>query len=170
LLIFIREEDSKLREETLAAFDCSRFHNKNLHSRSYYQLLAKSKFVTGGHFSDDEDEADNEIDEEDEADSEDEKEDANNGSKKDEEGKAETEAGANEDDEKKKKLALRTNLKEQLLELDYGIYKRGLYVRVEVEGIKYKHFKNFRSDFPLILCRINPAEDTFGFLKVDYSY
>jgi hypothetical protein len=163
----ISEEDSKLREDTLAAYDCSRFNNKNLHPRSYYQLLAKSKFVTGGNFSDDEEGAENEIDEEDEEDSDDEKEDDDDNSKKNEEGKAEDGANANEDDEKKKKLALRTKLKEQLLELDYGIYKKGLYVRVEVEGIKYKHFKNFRSDFPLILCRINPAEDTFGFLKVD---
>lgn len=32
--------------------------------------------------------------------------------------------------------------------------------------MKYKHFKNFDPKFPLILCRINPAEDNFGFLKV----
>jgi len=125
--------------------------------------LAKSKFVTAGVFSDDEEAENNDEAMDDDENSE--NEEGKDGAK---EGKNETKENdvANEDEEKKKKLDMRNQLKEQLLELDYGVYKKGRYVRIEIEGIKYKHFKNFRYDFPIILCRINPAEDTFGFLKV----
>ena len=61
---------------------------------------------------------------------------------------------------------LRSGAKEELLDLEYGIYKKGLYVRIEIDDIKFQHYKRFGPKFPIILCRINPAEDTFGFLKV----
>ena len=35
-----------------------------------------------------------------------------------------------------------------------------------VKNIKYRHFRNFHPEIPLILCRVNPAEDNFGFLKL----
>lgn len=60
-------------------------------------------------------------------------------------------------------------MKEDLLELEYGVYKKGLYVRIEIENIKFQHYKRFKADLPIILCRINPAEDTFGFLKVKFE-
>jgi ribosome biogenesis protein BMS1 len=165
-----------VREETVAGYDSSRFRMNKLHSRSYYKLLVKSKFVTGGDFNEEEkeegeegeeeegegDDENEEIEEEDEEDDEGDdeeggetkKEKAEKRKKKEEEKEAKIAA------EKKEKLDMRNKLKDQLLDLDYGVYRKGLYVRIEIDGIKYKHFRNFKPDFPVTLW------DTFGFLKV----
>jgi len=50
---------------------------------------------------------------------------------------------------------------------DYlGIYKRGSYVRIDIKGIKFKHFNKFSTSQPIVICRINPGEDNFGFIKI----
>ena len=55
---------------------------------------------------------------------------------------------------------------EEFFEKSLGLYKRGAYVKIIIKSIKYKHFKNFSGETPLIFTRINPAEDNFGFLKI----
>lgn len=55
---------------------------------------------------------------------------------------------------------------EEFFEQSLGLYKRGAYVKISITNIKYKHFKNFSGETPLIFTRINPAEDNFGFLKM----
>lgn len=165
------EDDIVMRGETLPAYDCANYKNRTLHSREHYKALVKSKFVTGGQFSDDEDGEDKE-EEENEVEEDDEEEDEENGEKKDkkkgkkDEAQTEEEGKAFNDEERERKYKMRSAMKEELLELEYGIYRRGLYVKVEIENVKFKHYKRFNADFPIILCRINPAEDTFGFLKV----
>lgn len=86
--------------------------------------------------------------------------------KKDDKAKEAGGDGVFADPEREKSFKLRNKMKDELLELEYGVYRRGLYVRVEIENIKFQNYKRFKGDFPIILCRINPAEDTFGFLKV----
>lgn len=116
--------------------------------------------------SDDEEGSDKEDKEDKEAGDDDEDEDDE---KKKKEGNDAEEGEFNiVDPEKEKNFRLRNKMKNELLDLEYGIYKKGLYVRVEVENIKFKHFKKFKPEIPVILCRINPAEDTFGFLKVNF--
>jgi ribosome biogenesis protein BMS1 len=51
------------------------------------------------------------------------------------------------------------------LDNQIGLYKKGKYVKFVIPNIKYKHFKNFTADKPLVLARINPGEDNFGFVK-----
>lgn len=55
---------------------------------------------------------------------------------------------------------------ENLLDPSLGIYKRGTYLKIKLKNIVYKYYRNFSEENPLILCRINPAEDNFGFLKI----
>ena len=130
----------------------------------------KSKFVTGGEFSDGEE---GKEEEENEAiDEEDEEEEEEKNDKKGKKDKKKTEEEIKEEEnngiteEKERNYRARSKVRDQLLEVDYGVYKKGLYVRIEVENIKFQYYKRFKPDFPIILCRINPAEDTFGFLKV----
>jgi len=52
------------------------------------------------------------------------------------------------------------------MDSNYGIFSKGNYVKITIKKIKYKHFKNFKPELPIILCRINPAEDIFGYLKI----
>lgn len=118
--------------------------------------------------SDDEEGSDKE-DKEDKEANEDDDEDEDDDKKKKKEGEAEEGEFNIVDPEKEKSFKLRNKMKDELLDLEYGIYKKGLYVRVEVENIKFKHFKKFKPEIPIILCRINPAEDTFGFLKVTFK-
>lgn len=47
-----------------------------------------------------------------------------------------------------------------------GVLKKGSYVKITVKNVLYKHYRNFTPTHPLVLARINPGEDNFGFLKV----
>ena len=71
-----------------------------------------------------------------------------------------------ENNQQKFKKNEASNENEEFFEQSLGLYKRGAYVKIQVAAIKYKHFKNFSGENPLIFTRINPAEDNFGFLKM----
>lgn len=102
-----------------------------------------------------------------EEESDEENEDAKKGKKRDK---------AAEKDEIEEQKAEEANLKkkpnqinvefESMLDPSLGIYKRGTYIKIVVDNIKYRHYKNFSESNPLVLCRINPGEDNFGFVKV----
>lgn len=47
-----------------------------------------------------------------------------------------------------------------------GVLKKGSYVKITVKNVLYKHYRNFQPEHPLVLARINPGEDNFGFLRV----
>ena len=68
--------------------------------------------------------------------------------------------------QKTKRDLEKANENEEFFDKSLGLYKRGVYVKIVVNSIKFKHFKNFSGETPLIFTRINPAEDTFGFLKI----
>lgn len=55
---------------------------------------------------------------------------------------------------------------EKFIDSYLGLYKKGSYVKMDIKNIKYKHVKNFNAETPLVICRISPGEDNFGFLKV----
>jgi hypothetical protein len=38
------------------------------------------------------------------------------------------------------------------------LYHRGAYVRIDVQGVKLGHYKKFKPEVPLIICRVNPGE------------
>jgi ribosome biogenesis protein BMS1 len=46
-----------------------------------------------------------------------------------------------------------------------GVLKKGAYVKMTVKNVQYKHFRNFTPEHPVVLARINPGEDNFGFIK-----
>lgn len=80
---------------------------------------------------------------------------------------------SDEDDEKEKKKKQEEEQKKKMEEeleneknnvnLDnymdsyLGIYKKGTYVKMDLK-LKYKHFRQFSPEHPLVLCRINPGE------------
>jgi len=66
----------------------------------------------------------------------------------------------------KTKKDLEKHENEEFFEKSLGLYKKGLYVKITVSSIKYKNYKNFSGETPLVFTRINPAEDNFGFLKM----
>lgn len=55
---------------------------------------------------------------------------------------------------------------EQYLESDLGIFKKGKYIKITIEKIKYKNYRQFSGNTPLVMSHIGPGEDNFGFLKV----
>lgn len=144
-VIYGKQDIKKMNE-----FDCSRYKNVNLLPRNkYVELNLKSFFVTGN--------PDQILDEEEQ------KEQFENEKKEKKQGK----------ENKNEELAnLKTYEKtintdfENMLDPALGIYKRGTYIKINITNIKYKYYKNFSGENPLILCRINPAEDNFGFLKI----
>jgi len=52
---------------------------------------------------------------------------------------------------------------------EYGIFERGVYVRIDIKKIKKKYVDHFNVNYPLVLCTTNIQESNFGFLKVRFS-
>lgn len=176
------------RGSTHAGLDCSHYRAAELKSREFYLKMVKRKFVTGANFLEegmDEEDGEGENPQEEKGESkapprnpengeeeDDDDEDEEDDSPEAKQRRAEKRRKAAEAEEQKKKekeakeKSVRDQLKDTLLNADYGVYKRGCYVKIEVSGIKIKHYKKFGPEIPLILARVNPAEDTFGFLKV----
>lgn len=50
-----------------------------------------------------------------------------------------------------------------------NFYKKGLYVKIVLEKVKYKAFQKMKSDIPIILTRINLGEDNKGFIKIRFK-
>lgn len=50
-----------------------------------------------------------------------------------------------------------------------NFYKKGLYVKVILEGVRYEAFRNMRPSLPLILARVNLGEDSRGFIKTRFK-
>ena len=50
-----------------------------------------------------------------------------------------------------------------------NFYKKGLYVKVVLEKIRYGTFLNIKATTPVILTRNNLGEDNKGFLKVRFK-
>lgn len=129
--------------------------------------MVKRKFVTGGDFLMEglEEEGDGGdqggVDDMDDNDDEEQKEEKKKTKQQEEE-----EAKKKEEEKKTKEKSVRDQLKQSLLAVDFGVYKKGSYVKIELSGVKVKFFKKFSPKIPMILARVNPAEDNFGFLKV----
>ena len=52
---------------------------------------------------------------------------------------------------------------------EFGIFERGIYVRMDIRKIKKKHVDHFNVNYPLVLCTTNIQESNFGFLKVRFN-
>jgi ribosome biogenesis protein BMS1 len=58
------------------------------------------------------------------------------------------------------------NLIKEFCNEEYGIFEKGVYVRVDIRKIKKKYIDHFKVDLPIILCTTNIQENSFGFLKI----
>lgn len=50
-----------------------------------------------------------------------------------------------------------------------NFYKKGLYVKITLEKVKFACFKKMKPTIPIVLTRINLGEDSRGFLKVRFK-
>jgi ribosome biogenesis protein BMS1 len=61
------------------------------------------------------------------------------------------------------------NLIKEFCNEEYGIYEKGMYVRVDIKRIKKKYIDHFKIDYPIVLCTTNIQENSFGFLKIKFT-
>ncbi|EAS05797.2 elongation factor Tu GTP-binding domain protein (macronuclear) [Tetrahymena thermophila SB210] len=135
-------------DKKICNFDSSNFRSKELYTRDLYKALVKCKFMAGSLI---EEEAPEELD----SDAEEEQL-----KKKKEQEEAEKLQQQEVDPAEKQKEI------DQFMDSYLGILKKGAYVKMTIRNIQFKHFRNFKPEHPLVLTRINPGEDNFGFLKV----
>lgn len=64
---------------------------------------------------------------------------------------------------------MKQNITKASINVETNFYKKGLYVKIVVEKIKYGAFLKMKSDTPLILTRINLGEDNKSFIKVRFK-
>ena len=63
-------------------------------------------------------------------------------------------------------LALAMAEKEKFFQDAMGLYPRGRYVKITLSDVRYALYRKFTPEQPILLCRINPSEDNFGFLRL----
>lgn len=54
----------------------------------------------------------------------------------------------------------------EMMTTQLGLYKRGAYVKITLQGFNTDTAAQIRPEYPIILARINVGEDNLGFLKV----
>jgi len=168
-------------EEEIDALDSSLYKGSPAFGVDTYVKLIKNKFVTGTDgFADEREWGDAAYSGNESGDNEDEASSSEGEHSSNDEGDDETDNDDEKDktkegsqDKSKEVMKGSFNAKEEVekIDLEYyrndsSMFKKGAYVRVELDNIKYKHFKKMNSDFPLILCALNHHEDNFAYLKV----
>ncbi|EGR32753.1 hypothetical protein IMG5_071660 [Ichthyophthirius multifiliis] len=134
-------------------FDSQMFKSKELFTREQYKQLVKKQFMAGTL-----------LEEEQNDENEEQEDDQKTKAKKKRELEIQKEEQEQEQQEEKK--AKNQQQINAFLDSYLGLYKKGSYVKITIKNIKYGHFRNFDPTHPLVLCRINPGEDNFGYLKV----
>lgn len=161
-------------------FDCAKYSKKSEYALEFLIKTVKKRFATGSNFEDEEKIKNlNESDDEEsdqpikrrKQNNEMEKFSHNKNSEKNEDGKW-TKKDEEEEpvvekiqDEKKGEI----NLIKEFCNQEFGIYEKGIYVRIDIKTIKKKFVDNFSIDFPIILCTTNLQESSFGFMKIKFT-
>lgn len=157
--------------------DCPKYNKPPEFDLDFLIKTVKKRFVTGSNFQEEEGNM------EEESDSENSKGNNKKKSKskfiENEKGKVEgkwnkknLEGKDNENSEEEehqiipKSNEAQPNLIKEFCNEEFGIFEKGLYIRIDIKKIKRKHANNFKPDFPLILCTTNLQENSFGFLKL----
>lgn len=160
--------------------DCPKYNKPPEFDLDFLIKTVKKRFVTGGFSSNNDLENNNQ--EETDSDSENKSKKMKKfNSKKDEEIKKWTKGKdinntnvdeENENEEQIKQVAKgesQPNLIKEFCSEEFGIFEKGLYIRIDIKKIKRKYANNFKPDFPVVLCTTNLQENSFGFLKIKFT-
>ena len=158
--------------------DCAKYNKAPEFNLDFLTKTIKKRFVTGSSLGNEG--LTNDIEESDSEDSKGKKyKKSNKTNKNNEEGKWGKKnidgknAENSEDEEEVKHIQknddVQPNLIKEFCNEEYGIFEKGLYVRIDIKKIKRKFANNFKPDFPMILCTTNLQENSFGFLKIKFT-
>jgi ribosome biogenesis protein BMS1 len=67
------------------------------------------------------------------------------------------------------RITQRNNVTRAKIGEQTNFYRKGLYVKVTLEGVRYEAFRNMKPALPVILARVNLGEDSRGFIKTRFK-